>query len=255
MIKIKKHLGQNFLIQKNIAKKIVNNIPSNYLHNVLEVGPGKGILTQYIQQKAKKLFVVEIDKDLIPFLKKNFTNIEIINSDFLNFEINKYFKNEITIVGNFPYNISSQIIFKILKEHKKVPFVLGMFQKEMAKRLTAMPKTKDYGIITVLSSLYYDIKILFDISPGSFYPKPKVNSSVVRFIRKKYFSLPDDIKFFNHIVKTAFKQRRKMIRSSLKEYFKNTKKEIYDKFNNKRPEELNTNDWILLSKELLINFD
>lgn len=219
-VRPKKHLGQHFLADKNIACKIANSLTfhQNYNH-VLEIGPGTGILTeQLLQLEDIDLSVIEIDKESIPFLHNKFHNhnLEIIEADFLQFNFSKHFNHQTAVIGNFPYNISSQILFRVLKYRQLIPELAGMFQKEVAARISAPPGTKTYGILSVLVKAFYDVEYLFTVSEKVFVPPPKVKSAVIRLKRNKTSQLPCDEELFFEVVKTAFNQRRKTLRNALK---------------------------------------
>ena len=184
----KKTLGQHFLKDLKIAEKIVSSLNRNKKDIIIEIGPGRGILTQKLIQKYSNLYLIEIDKDLLPFLKLKFPKLEkkILNVDFLKFTFDDLFKKKnLSIIGNFPYNISSQIIFKIIENKDRIDCVVGMFQKEVAKRICEKPGSKAYGIISVLTQFYFDVKYLFTVSPKVFLPKPKVYSGVICLKKKK----------------------------------------------------------------------
>mgnify|MGYP001190728991 FL=1 len=184
----KKTLGQHFLKDLKIAEKIVSSLNRNKKDLIIEIGPGRGILTQKLIQKYSNLYLIEIDKDLLPFLKLKFPKLEkkILNVDFLKFTFDDFFKKKnLSIIGNFPYNISSQIIFKIIENKDRIDCVVGMFQKEVAKRICEKPGSKAYGITSVLTQFYFDVKYLFTVSPKVFLPKPKVYSGVICLNKKK----------------------------------------------------------------------
>ena len=217
MVRPKKHLGQHFLTDSNIARKVVDSL--HYpAANVLEVGPGTGILTSLLLNKPIHNFsVIEIDKESATYLRENFPTISdrLFEMDFLTFDIDHIFDGQVSIIGNFPYNISSQILFRILKFRNTVTEVVGMFQKEVADRIAAPPGSKTYGILSVLMQAFYNIEYLFTINPKVFYPPPKVNSAVIRVIRNERKTLDCDESLFFDVVKTAFNQRRKMLRNAL----------------------------------------
>ena len=249
-VKPKKSLGQHFLTDENIAKKIVNGLSKN--DYVLEIGPGTGVLTKYLIQSTENLKLIEIDQESVAFLESTYPEIKskIINADFLHFDISKLFMEEFAIIGNFPYNISSQIFFKIIENRHKIPEVIGMIQKEVAERLAAPPGNKIYGILTVILGAFYEIKYLFTVSENVFNPPPRVKSAVVKLIRKEKFTLDCNEKFFMRVVKTAFNQRRKTLRNSLKSMlpvgFDHTQHHIFTK----RPEQLGLDGFLLLTNLL-----
>lgn len=218
-VRAKKHLGQHFLKDENIAKKITDALTLKGYRKILEVGPGMGVLTKYLlQNPAIETTVIDIDTESITFLKEQFPALEgrIINADFLEYPFDKTFQEPFAIIGNFPYNISTQILFKVLEHRDLVPEVVGMFQKEVAERLAAKPGNKTYGIISVLIQAWYDIDYLFTVSEHVFQPPPKVKSGVIRVTRNKSGHLGCDEILFVKVVKTAFNQRRKTLRNSLR---------------------------------------
>lgn len=248
-VRPKKHLGQHFLWDKNIARKIVEAFKEASSEKVLEIGPGKGVLTDYlIEYFGNKLYAVEIDKESTEYLLKEYPDLEkyLIEEDFLKLDLEKQVPGKTSIIGNFPYNISSQIFFKILKNRNTVPFVVGMVQKEVAERIAAPPGSKTYGILSVLLQAYYKVDILFQVGPKSFSPPPKVNSSVIRLKRNDVEKLDCDEKIFFSIVKQSFNQRRKIIRNSLKSFLLNLETE--DERLQKRPEQLSVADFVELTR-------
>ncbi len=249
-VKPKKHLGQHFLTDKNIARKIARSLQLDTYDTVLEIGPGMGILTEFLRQKPdKELYVVEIDDESVVFLKNNFPSLKdnIIRGDFLKLDLTKLFNGkQIGITGNFPYNISSQILFKVLDNREIIPEFSGMFQKEVAERITARHGNKTYGILSVLAQTYYDTGHLFNVNENVFNPPPKVKSSVVRLVRKDNFpEIPYD--FFKKLVKTAFNQRRKTLRNSLKSYNLSDNLKQARIFA-KRPEQLSPEEFVELAQ-------
>lgn len=255
MIQKKKKYGQHFLTDKNIAVKIVSGLVNQKNKIVIEVGPGEGILTNYLIDRFNTgLFLVEIDQELIPALHLKYPILkeQILHSDFLDLNLSETFKQEISIIGNFPYNISSQILFNVIEFRENVVEVVGMFQKEVAKRICSGPGTKDYGILSILTQAFYHTQYLFSVSKNVFSPPPKVESGVIRLERKENFKLDCNEKLFQRIVKLAFQQRRKTLRNSLKSI-------INDRINNdlitndifnKRPEDLSFIDFIFITKLL-----
>lgn len=218
-VKAKKHLGQHFLKDENVAKKIADSLRGNTYKNVLEIGPGTGVLTKYLLQKEFTTYAIEIDTEAVDYLKNTYPSIapRILSQDFLSLSLSAVFKKApIAIIGNFPYNISSQIVFKTLENRAQIPEFAGMFQKEVAERIAEREGSKKYGILSVLVQAFYDVEYLFTVPPGVFDPPPKVESGVIRMVRKENSSLPVDEKLFFRVVKTAFNQRRKMLRKSLK---------------------------------------
>ena len=263
-VKAKKHLGQHFLTDEKIAKDIADALTENGYHHVLEIGPGMGVLTKYILSKKPKVTVFELDSESVTYLhdvfpienlKLNTSNekFEIIEGDFLKKDIQKIFnKEQVAIIGNFPYNISTQIVFKAIENRAYVPEFAGMFQKEVAMRIAEKEGSKIYGILSVLTQAFYDVEYLFTVPPTVFNPPPKVDSGVIRLIRKEDYSLPVDEKIFFRVVKTAFNQRRKMLRSSLKSFnLSDSLKE--DPIFAKRPEQLSVQAFISLTQKIIEN--
>jgi len=214
----KKYLGQHFLRDKNIAKKIVNAL-SKEAQTVVEIGPGTGILTDLlVQQKNFDLYLVEVDSDLVTLLKKNYPALQdrIIAADFLKLSLFSLHSGPMTIVGNFPYNIVSQIFFKILAHKGQVREVVGMIQKEVAERLVAKPGSRAYGMMSVLLQAFYDLEYLFTVGPQVFTPPPKVQSAVIRLRRNNTLQIDVDETLFFKVIKTGFQQRRKILQNALK---------------------------------------
>ncbi|MBO6496418.1 MAG: 16S rRNA (adenine(1518)-N(6)/adenine(1519)-N(6))-dimethyltransferase RsmA [Roseivirga sp.] len=218
-VRPKKHLGQHFLKDLSIAERIAKALTGHGEYNsVLEVGPGTGVLTQFLLKEAYETWVVDIDKESIAYLQENFKALEgrIIDGDFLKYDILKDTGAPLAIIGNFPYNISSQIFFRILELRNEVPEVVCMIQKEVADRIAEPPGSKTYGILSVLLQAYYDIEYLFTVKPGVFNPPPKVNSGVIRLKRNSVERLDCDEKLFKQVVKAGFQMRRKTLRNALK---------------------------------------
>lgn len=253
-VKAKKHLGQHFLTDENIAKKIADSLTLNGYNDVLEIGPGMGVLTKYLIPKDTHVHVIEIDSESVEYLKtaRKVQNLafEIIEADFLKIDLSTIFKRKpIAIIGNFPYNISSQIVFKTLENRHQIPEFSGMFQKEVAQRIAEKEGSKVYGILSVLTQAFYDVAYLFTVPPTVFNPPPKVDSGVIRLIRKENYELPVNEKLFFQVVKTAFNQRRKMLRGSLKS-FKLSEKLREDAIFAKRPEQLSVDQFIELTAKI-----
>lgn len=219
LVKAKKHLGQHFLTDKNIAEKIVNSLQSTAQYNqVLEVGPGMGILSDILlQQNAYETHLIDIDTESFNFLQKKYPQLgdKLINGDFLQLNFADVFPGKFAIIGNFPYNISSQILFKILDNRQQVVEVVGMFQKEVAQRCAEKPGSKEYGILSVFLQAYYKVEYLFTVKAGVFNPPPKVLSAVIRLTRNEVEKLDCDEKLFWQVVKAGFNQRRKTLRNAL----------------------------------------
>jgi 16S rRNA (adenine1518-N6/adenine1519-N6)-dimethyltransferase len=247
-VRAKKHLGQHFLKDEEAAKRIVDAMPVSALNNILEVGPGTGVLTKYLIEREHFL-AVDVDTESIAYLKKTYPQYadKILEGDFLHLDLSKFFPGKFSVIGNFPYNISSQIMFKVLDYKTQIDVVVGMFQKEVAERIAEKPGSKTYGILSVLLQTFYDIEYLFTVEPGSFTPTPKVRSAVIRVTRNKVQSLGCDEKLFKSIVKMAFNQRRKMMRNSLKSFVKDKTLFTHKHFTN-RPEQLSVADFVELTK-------
>lgn len=251
-VKAKKHLGQHFLTDENIAKKIADSLTGNGYKNVLEIGPGMGVLTKYLLKKDYTTHVIEIDAESVDYLKAHYLHLanRIISKDFLKINLDDHFGNEpLAIIGNYPYNISSQIVFKAIENRHRIPEFSGMFQKEVAQRIAEKEGSKAYGIISVLTQAFYDAEYLFTVPPSVFNPPPKVDSGVIRLTRKENYTLPVDEKLFFRVVKTAFNQRRKMLRSSLKS-FNLSDKLREDAIFAKRPEQLSVEEFISLTQKI-----
>ena len=219
LVKAKKHLGQHFLTDKNIAEKIVNSLLSTgkYDH-ILEVGPGMGILSDFLLSKDEpQTYLIDIDTESYTFLNKKYPALgeRLINGDFLQLDFKEVFPGKLGIIGNFPYNISSQILFKVLDNRDQVVELVGMFQKEVAERCAEKPGSKEYGILSVFLQAFYKVEYLFSVKPGVFNPPPKVTSAVIRLTRNEVDKLDCDEKLFWQVVKAGFNQRRKTLRNSL----------------------------------------
>ena len=220
LVKAKKHLGQHFLTDKNIAQRIVDGlIHTDQYHQVLEVGPGMGILSDILLQRENlETFLIDIDVESFQFLREKYPQLgdRLINGDFLKLNFADIFPGKFAVIGNFPYNISSQILFKILENRHNIVEMVGMFQKEVAERCASKPGTKEYGILSVFIQAYYDIEYCFTVDEHVFDPPPKVKSGVIRCTRNNRDKLPCDEKLFKQVVKMSFNQRRKTIRNSIK---------------------------------------
>jgi len=250
MVRPKKHLGQHFLTDQRIAERTALLINKRDVELVLEVGPGKGILTKHLlNQPGKTIYAIEIDQESSQFLQAN--NILqkpfLIEGDFLDISIQDHFNSEFILVGNYPYNISSQILFKMLENRHLIPLMAGMFQKEVALRIASKPNVKEYGILSVLTQAFYTVKMEFKIPPGAFFPPPKVDSGVISCVRKPDFVLNCNEKLLFDVVKTAFNQRRKTLTNSLHKY--NLKaKFLNHPFAKLRPEILTVEQFIELTQ-------
>jgi len=243
---LKKSLGQHFLKDDQVCIKMQQVLQEQPIQQLLEVGPGGGALTQFIMNLPIESFkAIELDTEKVNFLQHTYPALmgKIINADFLHMDIP--FEGEFVVAGNFPYNISTQIVFKILEWKQQVPMMMGMFQKEVAERIVAKPHSKAYGILSVLTQAFYDVTYLFDVPPESFTPPPKVMSGVILLKRKDIFPVLASEKSFYHIVKMAFGQRRKMLRNPLKPFF--TPAQLEDPIFTKRAENLTYEDYAALT--------
>ena len=220
-VRPKKNLGQHFLTDLNIAKRIADTVDEPYANlPVLEVGPGMGVMTQYLVEKPRPLKVVEIDRESVAYLNENFPKLRenILGADFLRMDLNEVFGGQqFVLTGNYPYDISSQIFFKMLDNRDLIPCCTGMIQHEVAVRMAAKPGNKQYGILSVLIQAWYNVEYLFTVEPSVFNPPPKVQSAVIRMTRNEVQHLGCDEQLFKRVVKTVFNQRRKMLRVSLKQ--------------------------------------
>jgi len=246
----KKWLGQHFLNDDTIAFEITDYL-SPASANVLEIGPGMGILTKHLIKKEIHLKLIEIDKESVTYLKSEFDEIKdnIIEGDFLKYDLSSVFNESFSIVGNFPYNISSQILFKALENKHLITQIVGMFQKEVAERICAKKGNRTYGILSVLIQAFFDVEYLKTIEPNVFTPPPKVRSAVIRLTRKECYQLNCDEKDYFRIVKKAFNQRRKKLRNALGE-FQFTQEVPPDIFH-KRAETLGVEDYVMLANCLI----
>lgn len=244
-------MGQHFLADENMAKKIAECIKVNGEY-LLEVGPGTGNLTRHLIDTWKeKLYVIEVDEESVGYLKQHFPQLlgRIIEADILRYDLNEKFGNKpFSIIGNFPYNISSQILFKALEYRNQVAEVVGMFQKEVAKRICSPPGNKDYGILSVLIQAYFDTTYLFDVPPQLFIPPPKVNSGVIKLVRKTNTALNCNEELFTRVVKTGFNQRRKKLSNALSSIIE--KRPIKSKYFDLRAEQLAWQDFVELTNTL-----
>lgn len=243
---LKKSLGQHFLIDKTVCEKIRAVLLEEPIEQLVEVGPGAGALTEFIYKiPTHSYMAIELDTEKVNYLLHAYPDLagKLINEDFLETAIP--FEGSFVLVGNFPYNISTQIVFKVLDWKAQVPMMVGMFQKEVAERIAAKPHSKAYGILSVLAQAFYDVTYLFDVPPSAFNPPPKVDSGVIMFKRKANFPAMASEKSFYHIVKMAFGQRRKMLRNPLKPYF--TAAQLEDPIFTKRAENLTFEDYAALT--------
>ncbi len=251
-VKAKKHLGQHFLTDENIARNIADSLVGTNYSDVLEIGPGMGVLTKYLLEKDYTTYVIEIDTESVEYLNAHYPKLhgKIISKDFLKYNIKEVFEDRpFAIIGNFPYNISSQIVFRMLDFRYQIPEFSGMFQKEVAERICEKKGSKTYGILSVLVQAFYEAEYLFTVSEHVFNPPPKVKSGVLRLTRKENYTLPCDEKLFFNVVKTAFNQRRKQLRNSLKSFGLSEKlreNPIFDL----RPEQLDVAQFISVTQNI-----
>ena len=252
LVSPKKKLGQHFLNDLNIAQKIVDLLQDQYYDNILEIGPGTGVLTQFLIPHYKNLKLVEIDTESVAYLNQKYPEFHknILSGDVLKMDFSKVYEGQnFYIIGNFPYNISSQILFRVIEQRTRVPEFAGMFQKEVAARICEKPGSKSYGILSVLTQAFFETEYLFNVSRFVFDPPPKVASTVIRLKRKADYTLPCDDKLFFSVVKTAFQQRRKTLRNSLKSFgLSASLKE--DSIFDERPERLGVSEFILLTQKI-----
>ena len=248
-VKAKKFLGQHFLTDESIAQRIVDSL-SPASSRVLEIGPGMGVLTKYLIQKPGIDFhVVEIDRESVAWLHDHYPTLDVIEGDFLKLDLTSLFHDTYAVIGNFPYNISSQILFRVFDNRNQITEVVGMFQKEVAERVAAGPGSKTYGILSVLLSAFYDIEYLFTVSEHVFNPPPKVKSAVIRLKRNDVTTLECDEKFFVQVVKAGFNQRRKTLRNALRQLGLPLDT-VPEATLAKRAEQLSTDEFITLTKTL-----
>ena len=248
-VKPKKYLGQHFLNDEMIAKQIADALTLEGYADVLEIGPGMGVLTKYILEKPISTYVIEIDPESVEYLQANFLNLapRIIQENVLRYDFSNAFGTRpFAIIGNFPYNISTQIVFKALENRDQIPEFSGMFQKEVAERICEKEGSKTYGILSVLVQAFYKADYLFTVPPSVFIPPPKVESGVLRLTRKADYSLPCNEKLFFRVVKSAFQKRRKTLRNSLKTYNLSDNLKANTIFD-KRPEQLSVQAFIDLT--------
>lgn len=247
-VRAKKSLGQHFLKDEGIARRIADSLELSERIPVLEIGPGMGVLTKYLINNPNADFtVVEIDKESVAYLNEHYPELRVIDGDFLKMRLDQVYPDGLCVIGNFPYNISSQIFFKVLEYRDLVPQVVGMIQKEVAERLAEPPGSRTYGILSVLLQAYYDIEYLFTVDENVFAPPPKVKSAVIRLKRNSRKSLDCDEKLFFTVVKTAFNQRRKQLRNSLKPLLPKKDDEAEPKILDYRPEQLGVEDFVELT--------
>ncbi|MDI1353643.1 MAG: 16S rRNA (adenine(1518)-N(6)/adenine(1519)-N(6))-dimethyltransferase RsmA [bacterium] len=248
-VRAKKHLGQHFLNDESIARNIVNGLlEKDSKTPVVEVGPGTGVLTQFLISEVPLFYALDVDRESVEFLKNKYPDKKekILLADFLAVDVKKIAGPKYNVIGNFPYNISSQIMFKVLEDKNQIDFVVGMFQKEVAMRLAEKPGSKVYGILSVLLQAFFEIEYLFTVNENVFTPPPKVKSAVIRLTRNSVQKLECDEVLFKKVVKTAFNQRRKTIRNSIRILFNNN--DIRYPLLDKRPEQLSVQEFVALTK-------
>lgn len=263
-VKAKKALGQHFLTDLPTAKKIADTISASELSQacgaekgeewgslpVVEIGPGMGVLTDFLVADGRDVTAVEIDHESVEYLAKHKPGIKVKEGDFLRLDLDEIAQGEIALIGNYPYNISSQIFFRALEYREKIPVIAGMLQKEVAERICSGPGSKVYGILSVLLQVWYDCEYLFTVEPGVFSPPPKVRSGVLRLTRNSRNELEVDEKKLKTVVKTAFGQRRKTLRNSLSGMIRPGSPLLEDPILKKRPEQLSVEEFITLTKAL-----
>ena len=249
-MKAKKSYGQHFLTSEDIAHRISKSLLlTDQYDKVLEIGPGRGMLTKYLLDQPYELIVVEADRDMVFYLNQHFPQLreKIISEDFLRVNLNLFFGDQpFALIGNFPYNISSQIIFRMLEYRSQIPEMVGMFQREVALRIVAGPGSKTYGVISVLVQAFYEGSVLFEVDKSLFNPPPKVQSAVIRLTRKEKPTIHTNEKLFKQVVKQAFSQRRKMLRNTMKAFMKGDDL-LKEDFFTRRPEQLSLEDYIQLT--------
>ena len=252
-VKPKKFLGQHFLTDLSVASRIADTVDACPTIPVLEVGPGTGVLTQYLLRKERPLKVVEIDFDSVPYLHEHFPELgdNIIEGDFLKMNLQEVFDGHpFVLTGNYPYNISSQIFFKMVENRDLIPCCTGMIQKEVAERLAAAPGGKTYGVLSVLMQAWYDVEYLFTVDEHVFNPPPKVKSAVIRMTRNGKTSLGCDEQLFRRIVKTVFTMRRKMMRNGMKQILGKDSPLLADSMFTRRPEQLSVQEYVDLTNRV-----
>lgn len=254
LVRAKKHLGQHFLTDLSVARRIADSLPADCTLPILEVGPGMGVLSQFVVEKPNRFTAVEIDSESVEYLRQYLPALDVVEGDFLKMNLDRLFEGaKFAVIGNFPYNISSQIFFRVLDHRDRIPCVVGMVQKEVAERIASPHGNKVYGITSVLLQAFYDIEYLFTVPEHVFDPPPKVKSAVIRLTRNNTERLACDEKLFVRVVKTAFNQRRKTLRNSLKPLLQNAAcaELIFDK----RPEQLSVADFVALTNLMATKSD
>jgi len=251
-VRPKKHLGQHFLTDMSVAERIANALTGNGYAHVLEIGPGTGVLTQFLLPKWKTdLTLVELDRDSVAYLPRHFdfAHGQLIEADFLHMPATQMPPAPFAVAGNFPYNISSQIVFRVLEMRNEVPELVGMFQREVAQRFASPPGNKEYGITSVLCQAYYTMEYLFTVGEGAFNPPPKVKSGVIRMQRNGRMELPCPEKLFWQVVKLSFNQRRKVLSNSLKSLLPDGA-DLANPIWKQRPEQLSVDDFFALTQQI-----
>lgn len=247
-VRAKKHLGQHFLRDLEVARRIAASLPLDGRTSVLEIGPGTGVLTQFLLENPDiDLTAVELDSELVVYLHQHFPQLKVVEADFLKMDLKNLFPEKFCVIGNLPYNISSQIFFKMLENKEQIPCLVGMIQKEVAERMAAREGSKTYGILSVLMQAYYSIDYLFTVHEHVFDPPPKVKSAVIRLTRNDVSRINCDEKLFKTVVKTAFNQRRKQMRNSLKPLIAKENPVFANPIFDKRPEQLSVDAFIELT--------
>lgn len=250
-VRAKKHLGQHFLKDMEVASHIVASLPIVEQTSVLEIGPGTGVLTQFLVQNPQiDLTAVELDSESVVYLNKHYPQLKVIEADFLKMDLKTIFPDKFCIIGNFPYNISSQIFFKMLDNKDSIPCLVGMIQKEVAERMAAKAGNKTYGILSVLMQAYYSIEYLFTVHEHVFDPPPKVKSAVIRLTRNDVSKIDCNEQLFKTVVKTAFNQRRKQMRNSLKPLVAKDNPMFADPMFDNRPEQLDVAAFVDLTNRI-----
>jgi 16S rRNA (adenine1518-N6/adenine1519-N6)-dimethyltransferase len=249
IVKPKKSLGQHFLKDLNVAGRIAETLDAYKGMPILEIGPGMGVLTRFLLDSGHNVKVVELDRESVTYLEEHFPTLSgrIIEADFLKLSLDELFDTPFCVIGNYPYNISSQIFFKVLENRDRIPCCSGMIQKEVAERLASKPGKKAYGILSVLLQAYYDIEYLFTVDEHVFDPPPKVKSAVIRLTRNQVMGLDCDEKLFKTVIKTGFNQRRKTLRNSLKPLLGSDSPISTDPIFNLRPEQLSVEQFVKLT--------
>ncbi len=257
-MKAKKSYGQHFLHREDIAERISKSLAhTDAYQKIIEIGPGKGMLTKYLMEDwGDRLVAIEADQDMVGYLGEHYPQLNVLYHDFLKVWLNKVFDEgeQFALIGNFPYNISSQIVFRMIEHKEVIPEMVGMFQKEMAERIIASPGGKDYGVISVLTQAFYSGEYLFTVKPGSFNPPPRVMSAVIRLVRKDNQELGCDPKLFRRVVKQAFSQRRKMLRNTMKVFMPHEEL-MKDEFFTIRPEKLSLEQFVDLTNTIQNHID